>query len=104
LAHWLFVPGQNSWVAVTVFYREVHYFRVARNPAKIDAKRGDHCLQADFTGLIPPWKPDSFRLADHTSGMRRAPAAMPSPLTAESTFSAFAGEGGIEVLQWALVW
>ncbi len=22
-------------------------------------------LRADFTGLIPPWKPDSFRLADY---------------------------------------
>ena len=21
--------------------------------------------QTDFAGLIPPWKPDSFRLADH---------------------------------------
>jgi hypothetical protein len=21
--------------------------------------------QADFTGLNPPWKPDSLRLADH---------------------------------------
>jgi len=47
-AHWLFVPGQNSRVAATVFYREVHYFRVARNPSKIDVKRGDHCLQADL--------------------------------------------------------
>ena len=44
LAHWLFVPGQNSRVAVTVFYREIHYFRVARNPSKIDAKQRDHCL------------------------------------------------------------
>ena len=34
-----------------------------------DAKRGDHFLQADFTELIPPWKTDSFRLADNTSGM-----------------------------------
>ena len=31
LARWLFAPGQNSQVAVTLFYREVHYFRVARN-------------------------------------------------------------------------
>jgi len=36
--------------------------------SKIDAKRGDHFPQADFTGLIPPRKPDSFRLADDTSG------------------------------------
>jgi hypothetical protein len=33
LAHWFFVPGQNSQVAVTVFYREVDYIRVARLPA-----------------------------------------------------------------------
>jgi len=26
----------------------------------------DHLLQADFTGLIPSWKPDSFWLADDT--------------------------------------
>ena len=26
----------------------------------------DHLLQADFTGLIPSWKPDSFSLADDT--------------------------------------
>ena len=25
-----------------------HYFRFARNQSKIDAKRGDHFLQADF--------------------------------------------------------
>ena len=35
LAHWLFVPGQNLQVAVTVFYREVHYFRVARDSVRI---------------------------------------------------------------------
>ncbi len=35
------------------------------NPSRVDAKRGDHFLQADFTGLIPPSKPDSFRLADN---------------------------------------
>ena len=27
------------------------------------AEHGDRFLQADFTGLIPPRKPDSFRLA-----------------------------------------
>jgi hypothetical protein len=37
----------------------------------IDAKRGDHLLQADFRGLIPPWEPDSFRLADEPLTMRR---------------------------------
>jgi len=35
------------------------------NPSRVDAKHEDHFLQADFTGLNPPWKPDSFRLADH---------------------------------------
>ncbi len=43
---------------------KVDYFRIPRNPPRTDAQRGDHFLQADFTGLIPPWKPDSFRLAD----------------------------------------
>ncbi len=33
--------------------------RVPRNPSRVDAKRGDHFLQADFRGLIPPWKPVS---------------------------------------------
>jgi hypothetical protein len=28
------------------------YFRLARNPPKIDAKRGDRFLQADFPLLI----------------------------------------------------
>jgi hypothetical protein len=37
---------------------------MARNPSRIDAERGDHLLQADFRGLIPPSKPDSLRLAD----------------------------------------
>ena len=27
-------------------------FRIARHPSGIDVKRGDHCLQADFSGLI----------------------------------------------------
>ena len=26
---------------------------------------------ADFTGLIPPWKPDSFWLTDYSLGIRR---------------------------------
>ena len=29
-----------------------NYFRVARNPSSIYAKRGDHFRQADFAGLI----------------------------------------------------
>ncbi len=29
-----------------------HNFRVARNPSRIDAKRSDHCLQADSELLI----------------------------------------------------
>ena len=32
-------------------------------PLRIEAKSEDHSL--DFTGLIPPWKPDSCRLADN---------------------------------------
>jgi hypothetical protein len=39
LAHWLFVPGQNSRVAVTVFYREVHYFPVRRQPPMVPFNR-----------------------------------------------------------------
>ena len=42
---------------------------MARNPSRIDAKRGDRFLQADFTGLIPTWKPDSLRLADNLPGI-----------------------------------
>jgi len=52
LAHWLIVPGQNSQVAVTVFYREVCDFRVLRNPSRIGGRRGDHFLQADFSVVI----------------------------------------------------
>ena len=43
-----------------------HQFRVARNPSRVDAMRGDHFLQADFTGRIPPSRPDSFRFADNS--------------------------------------
>jgi len=32
---------------------------LTRNPSRIDVPSA-HCLQADFTGLIPPWQPDSF--------------------------------------------
>lgn len=31
---------------------KVDYFRVARDPSRIDATRGDHFLQADFPALI----------------------------------------------------
>ncbi len=27
-------------------------FRLARNPSRVDAKRGDHFLQANISGLI----------------------------------------------------
>ena len=44
-----------------------------KTPTALDVKNGDasrslspnHVIQADFTGLIPPSKPDSFRLPDH---------------------------------------
>ena len=39
---------------------QVHYFRVRRHPSRTDAKCGDHFLPADFTGLVPPWKPEWF--------------------------------------------
>jgi hypothetical protein len=32
----------------TALLRHVDYFRVGRDPPRIDAKRGDHCLQADL--------------------------------------------------------
>src|SRR5712691_3260764 len=32
------------------------------NPVSASGRNRDHFLQAD-TGVIPPWKPDSFRLA-----------------------------------------
>jgi len=67
LAHWLIVPGQNSQVAVTVFYREVCDFRVLRNPSRIGGRRGDHFLQADFRVLIRAVPIlDYFRIADNS--------------------------------------
>jgi hypothetical protein len=40
--------------------------RLARHLSRVNAKRGDCLLQADFRGLMPPWKRDSFRLGDDT--------------------------------------
>jgi hypothetical protein len=42
------------------------YGRVARNPSRIDARYGDHFLQADFPvpNLVMAG-PDCFRMADH---------------------------------------
>ena len=34
------------------FRRSRLNFRIARHPSRTDAKRGDHFLPADFTGLI----------------------------------------------------
>ena len=48
-------------------------FRFACNRSRLEAKRGDHFLQADFRGLMPPWKPDSFRLADQPPNDERIP-------------------------------
>jgi hypothetical protein len=31
----------------------------------------DHVSYADFTGLMPPWKPDSLRLTDNSARRRR---------------------------------
>jgi hypothetical protein len=36
-------------------------------------QRDSVCL-ADFTGLIPPWKPDSFRLAEQ--GLEKSPMSV----------------------------
>ena len=41
-------------------------FRAPRHPSRVDAKRGGHFLQADFTGRITPWNPDSFRLVGNS--------------------------------------
>jgi hypothetical protein len=49
------------WTAIwkcALCRHQVDYFRVARHPSRVDAKRGDHFLQADFPGLIrtmPNW-------------------------------------------------
>jgi hypothetical protein len=45
----------------------VDSFRMSRNPSKIEAKRRDHCPQADFSSLIPlPVASDYFRFADNS--------------------------------------
>jgi hypothetical protein len=38
-------------------------FRIARNPSRIDAERGDHFLQADFPVLIAAARLDYFGFA-----------------------------------------
>ena len=52
------LPEQDFWPR--------NNFQLPRQPG---AYR-DHFLQADFTGLIPPSKPDSFRLAENPSSER----------------------------------
>src|SRR5467141_1714468 len=39
-------------VSASLHRMSQHFFRVARNPSRIDAKRGHHFLQADFPLLI----------------------------------------------------
>ena len=40
-------------------------FTLARNPSRVDAKRGDHFLQADLSVPIRISQLDYFRIADH---------------------------------------
>ena len=43
-------------------------FRLARNPSEIDAKRGDHFLQADFSGSIRVSPEGNLEFANHLLG------------------------------------
>jgi hypothetical protein len=47
IRHWRQITGREYWVG----------FRVRRDPSRIDAKHGDHFLQADFSLpiLIATW-------------------------------------------------
>jgi hypothetical protein len=63
-------------------YSEVLTFPVARNPSRVDAKRCDHFLQADF------WLPIDLGecLGDHAlTEIRRFQMAEKPPSTAKST-------------------
>ncbi len=53
LAHWLFVRGQNSLVAVTVFYREVHYFPVRRYSGAKKCQRELRFLRSAWPPISP---------------------------------------------------
>ena len=54
-------------------YRQAHYFRIPRNPSRVDAQRGDHFLQADFSlpirmsrsGLLPVGRQSVRNLGHH---------------------------------------
>jgi len=47
-------------------HRMIDSFRFARDPTRIDGKRGDHFLQADLWVLIPgAGESDYIRIADH---------------------------------------
>jgi hypothetical protein len=52
-------------IETAALIRHVDYIRVPRNPSRIDAKRRDHFLQADFPVLIAR-HPSGFRSADNT--------------------------------------
>jgi hypothetical protein len=46
-------------------YGQADHFRVARNPSRVDAKRGDHFLQADLSLLIgSTWITSSLPTSD----------------------------------------
>jgi hypothetical protein len=59
------VISRGLWVVVLGLKRFERQLCSMRK--EIDAKRGDHCLQADFLGVIPLSMPDTFRLADDTA-------------------------------------
>ena len=44
------------------FWGQVDYFWIARNPSGVDAKRGDHFLQADLSVLIARCPPGLLRV------------------------------------------
>jgi hypothetical protein len=63
-------------------------FRIARHPPRIDAKRRDHFLQADFSGLIRPveagYRPVSRHYAQNeVEACRPAPNKFPKGLSAQ---------------------
>jgi len=48
--------GQEWTYIKTRLYRQVHYFRVRRNPPGIAGRRDDRFLQAEISGVIPLYR------------------------------------------------
>ena len=51
--------SRGQFHLVSALLRHVDYFRFARNPSRINAKRGDRFLQADFTRTNAAMQADS---------------------------------------------